>query len=391
MGASGASTFGERLRDHRRAAELTQEELAERAGLSRRTISDLERGLYLRPHLDTVRLLARALALESNDEAVFLRCGTAERTRSLSSQSASASRPTNLPDAPTSFVGRAKEVAAVVTLVQESDGRLVTLTGPGGTGKTRLALQVGNALLDRFQDGIFFVDLAALTDPSFVPSAIAKVLGVKEEGGTDLVETLIKTVHEEHLLLVLDNFEHVLDACTVVAASLDGCRALHVLVTSRMPLHLSREQEYPVVPLAVPDVANLPTDLSRLSQYESVALFIARARAVKPHFEVTTANAPAVAEICVRLDGLPLAIELAALGSSFYIPLRSLDAWTIASPSSLAARGIDRAGNRHSETPSIGAIRSSQTRNKYSLLGSPCLPVDGPLKGQKRFAALTHR
>ena len=131
------------------------------------------------------------------------------------------------------------------------------------------------------------------------------------EGGTDLVETLIKTVREEHLLLVLDNFEHVLDACTVVAASLDGCRALHVLVTSRMPLHLSREQQYPVVPLAVPDVANLPTDLSRLSQYESVALFIARARAVKPHFEVTTAKG-SCGQICVRLDGLPLAIELAA-------------------------------------------------------------------------------
>ena len=148
-GCLGASTFGERLRDHRRAAELTQEELAERAGLSRRTISDLERGLYLRPHLDTVRLLARALALESNDEAVFLAAARQSAHGSLSSRSASASRPTNLPDAPTSFVGRAKEVAAVVTLVQESDGRLVTLTGPGGTGETRLALQVGNALLDK--------------------------------------------------------------------------------------------------------------------------------------------------------------------------------------------------------------------------------------------------
>lgn len=162
MNGRETRSFGELLRDHRRAAELTQEELAERAGLSRRTISDLERGLYLRPHLDTVRLLARALALGANDEAVFLAATRQSAHGSLSSQSASASRPTNLPDAPTSFVGRAKEVAAVVTLVQESDGRLVTLTGPGGTGKTRLALQVGNALLDRFQDGIFFVDLAAL-------------------------------------------------------------------------------------------------------------------------------------------------------------------------------------------------------------------------------------
>jgi predicted ATPase len=158
---------------------------------------------------------------------------------------------------------------------------------------------------------VFFVNLAPLADPVLVPSTIAEVLGVKEEPGKGLLEPLSDSLNDKHLLLVLDNYEHVLDASSVVAFLLDECRELHVLVTSRIPLHLTREHEHAVPPLSVPDPTHLP-DLETLSQYESVALFIERAKATKDRFSVTNENAPAVAEICSRLDGLPLAIELAA-------------------------------------------------------------------------------
>jgi predicted ATPase/class 3 adenylate cyclase len=227
--------------------------------------------------------------------------------------------PTNLPDDPTPFIGREAEIAAIAARLRDPHVRMVTLTGPGGTGKTRLALQVGNTLLYDFSDGVFFCDLAPLADPSLVPSAIAEVLGVNEEAGKDLTETLIASLKEKHLLLVLDNFEHLLDACQVVADLLDGCRDLHVLVTSRIPLHLSREQEHAVPPLSIPDPGQV-TDAAGLSQYESVALFIQRAKSAKDSFSVTDTNAPAVAEICARLDGLPLAIELAAARIKLFPP-----------------------------------------------------------------------
>jgi predicted ATPase/class 3 adenylate cyclase len=233
-------------------------------------------------------------------------------------------QPTNLPNDPTPFIGRAREVEQVVGLSQNPSVRLVTLTGPGGTGKTRLALQVGNALLPTFRDGAFLCDLSALTDWSLVPSTLASVLTVGEKGGEDPMESLAHHLGQKHLLLLLDNFEHLLDAGTFVASLLDRCSELHVLVTSRVPLHLSREHEYPVPPLTVPDPAHLP-DVNHLSQYEAVALFIERAAAVEPGFEVTTDNAPAVAEICARLDGLPLAIELAAARTKLLPPKALLE------------------------------------------------------------------
>jgi predicted ATPase/class 3 adenylate cyclase len=227
--------------------------------------------------------------------------------------------PNNLPDDPTPFIGREREIEQIAGLLREPSIRLVTLTGPGGTGKTRLALQVGNTLLHDFRDGAFFVDLSPLSDPTLVTSAIAEVLGVKEAGGRDLAEKLSNHLREKHLLLVLDNFEHLLDACGVVASLLDQCRELHVLVTSRIPLHLNREHEHAVPPLLVPDHLHLP-DLQTLSQYESVALFIQRARAAIHTFAVNNENAAAVAEICVQLDGLPLAIELAAARIKLFPP-----------------------------------------------------------------------
>src|SRR6266702_8444926 len=229
------------------------------------------------------------------------------------------SSPNNLPLQPTPFIGREKEVNAVQPLLLRDEVRLLTLTGPGGTGKTRLGLQVAAQLSDHFADGVFFVNLAPISDSTFVVPAIAGTLGLKETGEQPLHDLLQASLQDRQLLLLLDNFEQVLGAAEHVADLLASCPRLKVLVTSRAVLHVRAEQEFVVPPLAVPDPKHLP-DLVALSQYEAVVLFIARAQAVKPDFQVTNANAPAVAEICARLDGLPLAIELAAARSKLLPP-----------------------------------------------------------------------
>jgi predicted ATPase/class 3 adenylate cyclase len=220
-------------------------------------------------------------------------------------------RPTNLPIQPTPLIGREQQVTEAVTLVRREGIRLVTLTGAGGTGKTRLSLQVAAELVADFEEGVFFVDLAAITDPDLLIPTVAQTLSVREKPGQSLSETLNDYLRDKHLLLVLDNFEQLLDAGPTVSALLAGAPSLKALVTSRAPLHLSGEHEYSVPPLAVPDLhATLPP--ATLAAYEAVQLFVERAQAVKPEFELTSENAPAVAEICARLDGLPLAIELGA-------------------------------------------------------------------------------
>jgi predicted ATPase/class 3 adenylate cyclase/DNA-binding CsgD family transcriptional regulator len=228
----------------------------------------------------------------------------------------------NLPIQLTSLIGREQEIAAIGHLLQRQEVRLLTLTGPGGTGKTRLGLQVAAELSEEFSDGVFFVNLAPLSDPELVVPTIAQTLGLKEAAGQPLLDLVSTSLREKQLLLLLDNFEQVVGAALQVAALLARCPKLHVLVTSRAVLHVRGEQEFAVPPLAVPDPTHFP-DLVTLSQYEAVALFIARAQAVQPEFHLTTVNAPAVAEICVRLDGLPLAIELAAARSKV-LPPRAL-------------------------------------------------------------------
>ena len=220
--------------------------------------------------------------------------------------------PNNLPIQLTPFIGREKEVAAVLALLNRADIRLLTLTGPGGTGKTRMALQVAAEVSERFTDGVYFVNLASIIDPALVAPTIAQTLEVKETAGQSLLNLLREFLREKHLMLLLDNFEQVVDASVSVADLLAACPRLKIMVTSRAVLHLRGEQEYAVPPLDVPDPKHLP-DLMTLSQYEAVILFTLRAQAVKPEFQVSTANAPALAEICARLDGLPLAIELAAV------------------------------------------------------------------------------
>ncbi len=220
-------------------------------------------------------------------------------------------RPNNLPIERSDIIGRERELDAAGRLLLRDNVGLVTLTGPGGTGKTRLALQLAANLLDQFKDGVFFVNLAPITDASLLVPTIAQTLGVRESGSQLPVDTLKAHLHDKQLFLVLDNFEQIVSAGPLVKELLGGAPHLKVLITSREPLRVRGEHEYPVPTLALPDPKHLP-DLAAMSQYEAVALFIQRASEAKPDFAVTNQNAPALAEICTRLDGLPLAIELAA-------------------------------------------------------------------------------
>jgi predicted ATPase/class 3 adenylate cyclase len=217
-----------------------------------------------------------------------------------------------LPLQPTPLIGREKEVAEVCDLLRGEATRLLTLTGPGGIGKTRLALQAAADLLDDFPDGAFFAPLATLSEAELFLPAVAETLGVGESGEQPLDESLKDYLSERRLLLLVDNLEQVLGAAPAVTGLLAVAPDLKVLATSRAPLGLYGEHVYPVPPLTLPDLKR-PPSLERLTQYEAVRLFVERAQAVRPDFAITNESAPAVAEICVRLDGLPLAIELAAV------------------------------------------------------------------------------
>jgi predicted ATPase/class 3 adenylate cyclase len=230
-------------------------------------------------------------------------------------------RPNNLPHQLTSFVGREDEITEARRLLGQT--RLLTLTGAGGTGKSRLALQVAAQVLSEYEDGVFFVDLSSLIDPALVPSAVAQALGVPEVAGSPIFEAVRDHLRAKELLLVVDNFEQVAEAAPVVEELLVAAPKLKVMVTSRVVLRLRGEQEYVVPPLEPPDPERLP-DILTLRRFEAVQLFTERALAASPRFELTTKNAPAVAEITARLDGLPLAIELAATRTKLLSPEQML-------------------------------------------------------------------
>jgi hypothetical protein len=221
-------------------------------------------------------------------------------------------RPNNLSAQMTLLVGRERESVEVEQMLRREEVRLVTLTGIGGTGKTRLAQWVARASLREFADGVFFIDLSAVNDPGLVASAVAQPLGVKETGSAPLTESLKEYLREKRMLLVLDNFEQVMDAAGFVAEMLSSSPRLKVLVTSRILLRISAEHEYTVPPLALPEEDRRLPPAQELTNYAAVALFVKRAQAVKSTFALTEENARPVVEVCRRLDGLPLAIELAA-------------------------------------------------------------------------------
>jgi predicted ATPase/class 3 adenylate cyclase len=219
--------------------------------------------------------------------------------------------PNNLPLQATPLIGRQREVEAICERLLSPETRLLTLVGPGGTGKTRVGVQVGAEVVENFEDGVFFVALAAITDPQLVAPTIGRVLGLSEGAGQSPEELLEDHLRHRHILLLLDNLEQVLGSAGVVERLLSVAANLKILATSRIPLKLYGEQEFPVGPLSLPAPDSLPS-LKELEGYEAIKLFVERAKAIKPDFSLTQENGAAVAQICARLDGLPLAIELAA-------------------------------------------------------------------------------
>jgi predicted ATPase/DNA-binding XRE family transcriptional regulator len=302
-----AGSFGAQLKALREAAGFTQQELATIAGLSVHAVSALERGERRRPQVETVRALSAALDLTGASRDALLWSARAPFHHAAADELSESS----LPLAPTMLLGRDADVQTVRQWLAEPATRLITLTGPGGVGKTRLALELARGIAAEGASRVFFVPLAAIRSPAFVVSAVAEALGLSDVTAVDLAKRARVAFGDHPTLLVLDNLEQVLDAAPLIADLLTSVASLRVLATSRAPLRIRGEREYILGPLALEgdSDAATPADLARSP---AVRLFVDRVRDVSPGFRLTSANGPTVTAICRRLDALPLALELAA-------------------------------------------------------------------------------
>ena len=317
--------FGERLRRYREAAGYSQEQLAARAGLSANAIGALERGERKRPYPDTLRRLAEALDLDEGGRASLSSALRPAAGVAAAEQGAAPGWAAQvvLPGEPTPIIGRERELETLSGLLSTPGMRALTLVGPGGVGKSRLALSLARRLTDRFPDGVFWVELAPLTDHTLVLSTVGRAIGIPDAGGADLATSLRSALRDRHVLLVLDTMEHLLGAVPDLAQLLLACPRLQVLVTSRAPLRLRGEQEYQVPPLEVPPTDVVPDDRA-LGAFPAVHLFVVRAQQKDPSFALGGPEDAAVAAVCRRLEGLPLALELVAARTRTLTPTEVL-------------------------------------------------------------------